>query len=252
MKFISSLGDGAGRDARVAILLLLSLAILTTVALLPPLAEPRAFKTFADGRAVLGIPHFYNVVSNLPLLAVGLWGLHVARRESAPWLFLFLAVSLTAIGSSYYHLAPETGRLVWDRLPMSMGFMALVCAVLAERVSEKAGLRLLVPLMLAGAASVLYWRWSALGGAEDIVPYAAVQYGAVAMVLVIALLFPSRHPRGGDLFVALGLYGAAKLAEMLDAPIYALGGIVSGHTAKHLLAALAVGWLARMLRLRRR
>ena len=58
----------------------------------------------------------------------------------------------------------------------------------------------------------------------------------------------SRYTHGAYIFGVLALYAAAKAAEALDAQIYALGGIVSGHTLKHLLA---VCWLPRMLQLRR-
>jgi hypothetical protein len=42
----------------------------------------------------------------------------------------------------------------------------------------------------------------------------------------------------------------AKLAEHFDNLLYALGGILSGHSLKHFLAALGAYWLLRMLRLR--
>jgi len=159
-------------------------------------------------------------------------------------------VALIAFGSTYYHLAPLDERLMWDRLPISLGFMALLAAVIAERISVKAGLRALAPLLAAGVASVLHWRWSGLAGAENILPYAIVQYGAIAAIVAIAALFPSRYTRGADVLVAVAIYAVAKLVEVLDAQIYALGHLVSGHTIKHLLAALAVWWLLRMLQLR--
>lgn len=245
-------------NMRLWIFALLGAALLAAAALLPPLPEPRVFRSLADQRAFFGIPNFFDVASNLPLLLVGAWGLHALRHarfadptQRWPWAAAFFMVALTGPGSTYYHLAPDDARLMWDRLPISLGFMALVSAVVAERVSVKAGLRLLVPLMLAGAASVLYWRWSLLRGTEDIVPYAAVQYGAMLAVALAVLLFPARYTRGADLLVALGIYALAKGAEVLDRQIYALGEIVSGHTLKHLLAALAAGWLVRMLYRRR-
>jgi hypothetical protein len=245
---------------RLWVFILLGAALLAAAALLPPLAEPRVFRSLADQRGFFGIPNFFDVVSNAPFLLVGAWGLYFLARDARafsdpaerwPYAAFFLSVALTAPGSAYYHLAPDDARLMWDRLPISLGFMALVSAVVVERISVKAGLRLLVPLLLAGAGSVLYWRWSLLRGAEDIVPYAAVQYGAMAAVALAVLLFPARYTRGADLLVALGFYVLAKLAEVLDRQIYALGELVSGHTLKHLLAALAVGWLVRMLYLRR-
>jgi len=33
------------------------------------------------------------------------------------WLFL-IGLLLTAFGSSFYHLAPNNARLIWDRLPI--------------------------------------------------------------------------------------------------------------------------------------
>jgi len=51
---------------------------------------------------------------------------------------------------------------------------------------------------------------------------------------------------------AIGLYAVAKACEMLDRPIFeALGGAVSGHTIKHLLAGGAAAALLVMAARRR-
>jgi hypothetical protein len=134
---------------------------------------------------------------------------------------------------------------VWDRLPIAIAFMALLSAVISERVNAKAGMALLFPLVVLGAASVLYWA-----AFDDLRLYGLVQYGAIAAIVALCAAFPSRYTRGADLFVAVAIYAAAKGAEALDARIYALGGLVSGHTLKHLIAALAVWWVLRMLQLR--
>ena len=227
--------------------------------------QDQAYHLFADRRAFLGIDNAADTLSGIAFLVAGalgllfLWreraaggcGRFAAQEEMRPYWILFCAVALTAFGSAYYHLAPNNARLVWDRLPMSLAFMALLSATIADRVSIKAGLRLLVPLLLAGAGSVIYWRWSGLRGAENLLPYVVVQYGSIAAVLAIVILFRSRYTHGAYIFGVLALYAAAKAAEALDAQIYSLGGIVSGHTLKHLLAAIAVCWLLRMLQLRR-
>jgi len=230
------------------------------IGLAPPIPEPAIFRRLADDRMLFGIANFWNVVSNAPFLLVGAWGLYVIARDrpgafaypEERWAYAacFLAVALIAFGSTYYHLAPLDERLMWDRLPISLGFMALLSAVIAERIGLKAGLTALAPLLVAGAASVLYWRWSGVRGAENILPYAIVQYGGIVAIVVIVALFPSRYTRGADVLVAVAIYAVAKLVEVLDAQIYALGHLVSGHTLKHLLAALAVWWLLRMLQLR--
>jgi hypothetical protein len=255
-----STAHGALRERRLWLLGLLALAVILAIALLPPFPDPRLFASLADQRTLFGIPNFFDVASNAAFLLVGTWGLYFVAShrgrafshpaEKWPYAFLFLSVALTGIGSAYYHLAPDDARLMWDRLPIALGFMALLSAVIAERIGVRLGLYMLWPLLFAGAASVLYWRWSLLNGAEDVLPYAAVQYGAIAALVIIALLYRSPYTRGADLLGVVALYGAAKAAEALDAQIYALGEILSGHTLKHLFAALAVWWLLRMLQLR--
>lgn len=230
--------------------------------LLPPLPEPQVFQGLADKRTLLGIPNFMNVVSNIPFLLVGIAGIALLRRHPAdrkifadaaeqwPYFVCFAAIALTGLGSCYYHLDIDPYGLFWDRLPMAIGFMSLLSAVIVERIDVRVGLRLLVPLIVLGAASVLYWQWSLRYAEENLLPYAIVQYGSIAAVLVMCAARPSRYTRGADTVIVIGIYALAKLAEMLDARIFALGEVVSGHTLKHLLAAFAAYWLLRMLRLR--
>jgi hypothetical protein len=250
--------NGASRDWRLWLLALLALGAVLAIVLLPRVPQPEQLMTLSDRRTILGVPNFFDVVSNAPFVAIGLWGLYVVASggrfsvpaERWPWAVVFLSVALTGLGSAYFHLAPDGARLMWDRLPIAVGFMALLAALVAERISVRAGVRLLSPLALAGAASVLYWRWSVLDGAEDVLPYAVVQYGGAAVILLLAALYRPRYSRSGDIFAAAAFYALAKAAELLDAQIYALGGFLSGHTLKHLLAALALWWLLRMLQLR--
>src|SRR5712692_7268164 len=178
-------------------------------------------------------------------------GAFLPSSERWTYFFFFVGVLLTAFGSAYYHLAPDNARLIYDRLPMAIGFMALLAAVISERVDAQLGTRLLAPLLVLGIASVLYWRWTALRGHDDLRLYGIVQFGSIAAIVLLASLWPSRFTRGRDVFVIAGLYGLAKLFEWLDKPIFALDNIVSGHTLKHLVAALGCYWVVRMLALRR-
>ncbi len=235
------------------------LVLLLAAALAPPFDQPEDFNHWADNRVLLGIPHFGDVVSNLGFLLVGILGLFAlgkgkacihSRSERLAWTLVFLGLLLTAVGSSYYHWEPTNARLTWDRLPMALGFMALLGAVIMERVNVKAGLALLPFLILAGWASVLYWYWSTLQGAGDIRPYLLVQVGALALIPLMLWFYPPTYTRGGDYLMALLLYALAMVTEQLDAQIYQWTGVVSGHTVKHLIAALAGYWLLRMLLLR--
>jgi hypothetical protein len=244
------------RRARLIIVIGLALSGALGPLLLIPLKQLPQYHQFADCRGAFGIPSLLNVASNLSFLLVGLLGLafllkkraktaFIARSERWPYLAFFWGIVLTGFGSSYYHWSPADGTLVWDRLPMTMAFMAVLAAVIGERIAAKAAKWLLIPLLIAGCASVIYWQKTG-----NLWPYAATQYCSVFLVIVIMLLFPSRYTRGADLFGVVGIYGIAKICEMLDAPIFAVAKLVSGHTLKHIFAALAACCVLEMIRKR--
>jgi hypothetical protein len=244
-------------------LLVLATVVAVASSLLPRIPQPQAYHSFADRRSLWGIPNFGDVISNAPFGVIGICGLLFLLRSSSdrlkscfldsrerwPYLLIFMGLLLTAFGSSYYHLSPNNARLVWDRLPMTIAFMAMVAAIITERISVRLGLWLLPVLLLVGFASVFEWYLSEIRGAGDLRFYAAVQtYSALALLL--ALVFPQRYTRGSDLAVVVGFYALAKILESVDKPIFAMGHMVSGHTLKHLAAAAAGYWILRMLQKR--
>jgi hypothetical protein len=246
---------------KLSVLCAIVAAAIAWIVLAPPLLQPQEYHGFADTRALLDVENGADTLSNLAFLLVGGLGLALLWRERAagesvrfaspqelaPYWVFFAGVALTSAGSAYYHLAPDDARLVWDRLPMTVAFMSLVAALVVERISVRAGNLLLVPLVILGIASVAYWRWSALAGVENLRPYLAVQFGSIAVVLAVALLYRSRYTHGGAIFAVAAAYGVAKVVESLDREIYALGHWVSGHTLKHLAAAAGVYLLLRSL-----
>lgn len=238
-------------------LLLAPAAVIAVITLaIPPIPQPLSYHNFADHRGWLGIPNFGDVASNIPFAIVGLWGLIVLyarkappfidRRERWAYLVMFGALVLTAVGSAYYHLDPNNARLVWDRVPIMIVFMALLTAVIVERVGVLTGLLLFPVLEIVGVASVLVWRAGELHGHGDLRFYAAVQVYAI-LILLLALLLPARYTRGSDFVVVVGFYALAKILEEADRQVFALGQVVSGHTLKHLAAAAAGYWILRML-----
>ncbi|MGA2346803.1 MAG: hypothetical protein ABSF93_12410 [Candidatus Sulfotelmatobacter sp.] len=246
--------------SKAPLLLLTPAVVLAIIALLlPPIPQPLAYHHFADQRSFLSIPNFGDVISNLPFALVGLCGLIFLRkprpekfsdpRERSLYLVMFAGLILTAFGSAYYHLAPGNARLVWDRIPIMMVFMALLAAVIAERVGVQAGLWLFPILEAGGIGSVLVWRAGELHGHGDLRFYAAVQVYAI-LVLLLLLLFPANYTRSSDFAVVVGFYVLAKILEESDRQVFALGHIVSGHTLKHLAAATAGYWILRMLQKR--
>lgn len=250
---------------RVLLLVLVSALALAGSLVVPRLAQEQWYHQFADDRTFLGIKNTWNVVSNLPFLAIGLWGLafmassrgrqigtwYVHPAERWPYFVFFLGLALTGVGSAYYHWTPNNDTLLWDRLPLAVAFMALFAAVIGERINLRAGIWLLGPLVLAGAGSVIYWQWSETQGHGDLRPYFFVQFFPLIALPLIFLLFPAKYTRTQDLIAALGLYVLAKALEALDTQIYSAGAIVSGHTLKHLVAGGSCYMVLHMIRWRR-
>jgi hypothetical protein len=227
--------------------LLGALAFLTLVAVFAPVLPASAWHIphYVDSRSWLGVPNAGDVLSNLAFLAMGVWGLERLRtRHDAPvgasWFFLGLI--LTCLGSGFYHLDPDMPqRLIADRLGMAVAFAGFLGIATSERISVRAAEAVLVLMMVAGPLTAWVAR-------DNLTPWAVVQYGGMALAVGLALT----KPRPGAIGVPLGgvivFYVLAKLFELGDATIFeATGHVVSGHTLKHLSAALAAWPVIRAL-----
>lgn len=237
------------------ILYFLALAAVVGAYLAPRIGQDPAYHLFADQRTLLGLPHFWNVISNAPFLFVGAYGVWVWRRarwehhhDRWAWLVVALSGFLIGIGSGYYHYSPDNQTLFWDRLPMTLGFMGVFSAVIAERVSARAGWLLLVPFLIWGVVSVEWWRETELAGAGDLRMYALVQFYPMLAIPLMLWLFPPRYTASHRIWQMIGWYVAAKILEAADVPVFhALGMQMSGHALKHVAAALALWMPLRML-----
>lgn len=200
---------------RRGLLVLAALGLAAAFYWVGPIPQPPAYHGFADQRSLLGIPHFWNVASNLPILLAGLAGLgavmaavssgnrgggRLARPgEALLWGLFFAGAAATALGSIYYHLAPDSPRLFWDRLPLGLAAACLPAALLLERAALGGRGRLALAAWVAlGPASVVVWRVSESMGAGDLRLYGIVQFGAMAGVALILLL--TRPPYSGSLY----------------------------------------------------
>ena len=250
-------------SGRLKIVVGAAVIVVVAVFLFPAIPQNEAYHNFADKRAPLGIPNFLNVASNVFFLLVGVSGIafvfrapsrgkvdFIDSREGWPYFAFFLGVAVTAFGSSWYHLNPNDTTLVWDRIPMAISFMALVAGAVAERINVKAGVWLLGPLVALGIASVIYWSATQSNGHGDLRPYAVTQFGGLVVLVLIIAFFPARYTRGSDFVIAFGFYVVAKIFEATDRVVFSFAHAVSGHTLKHIVAALSVYWILRMLRLR--
>lgn len=188
-------------------------------------------------------------MSNLPFVIVGAAGLallHTSNRLTflpelqGIYSLLFTGWVLTGFGSAWYHLQPDNASLVWDRLGITVAIAALFSIVVGEHISLRWGRRVILPLALAGVASVLYWAFSESRGVGDLRPYAFFQFLPMILIPVILLMYPSPFDRHRFFWWAIALYVVAKLFEHGDYAVYQLGELISGHALKHTVAAVAM------------
>jgi hypothetical protein len=223
--------------SRRLVLLAVVLGSLALVLSLGPQPQDTGYHRFADQRAVLGVPNFFDVASNIAFLLAGGAGVaFLARRPAgAAWLVFFIGVAAVSVGSAYYHADPNNVTLVWDRLPITIASMGLFAAILGDYLGERLGEILLAPVVLLGFLSVLYWHWF-----DDLRFYYWVQLAPLLTIPVAMALFRSRYTHQWVLLAAVAVYALAKIAEAFDGEILALTRhLVSGHTLKHLIAALS-------------
>lgn len=217
-----------------------------------PILQPAHYHELADGVTWLGLPNAANVLSNIGFALVGLWGLWrlaLAPHDPAitagwPGHILFLSgLVLVAAGSSFYHLAPDDHRILWDRLPIALASAGLLAGTRTETRGGD-GVLWAAALGVAAIASVVWSAGPISGG--DLRPYLLLQ----GLALILLPLWQAIHgsPRRDRLAVAaaIGFYGLARLAEVYDHQLFVLFGSIpglSGHTLKHVFATAAVGAL---------
>ena len=236
---------GTSRPAELALLLAVA-ALAALAALLPATGLPAGYHDFADQRTLLGLPHALDVLSNLPFAVMGAWGLWWLRRVPLDRLgtaqrglagLLFIGLIATAFCSSGYHLDLHEAGLCIDRVGMSLAFAGLLGLAAADRISARAGVALAALVAVAAPATALV-AW--LGG--NMTPWAVLQGGGLVLLAALALRRPQPRALGFSIIGVIAFYAVAKALELADAPVFALTQqLISGHSAKHLVAALA-GW----------
>ena len=232
-------------DKRLVLILGISIISVIILFFVDPIKQDSNYHLFADNRSIAYVTNFYNVVSNLPFVIIGYLGITLLRSAGLPpgvtdlktaHYFFFFGVFLTGFGSAYYHLQPDNATLLWDRLPITILFMAFFCIVIGECISVVCALRLLLPLLALGVLSVFYWHFTEQQGQGDLRPYILVQFLPIVLIPLILWLYDGNQKGCNYVWSVLGMYLLAKVAESMDADIYQQLGFISGHSIKHLLA----------------
>jgi len=251
--------------ARLGILVMICATAIIATLFVDPIAQDPAYHNFADRRSAFGITNFVDVFSNAGFLVAGLMGLVAVLKgrsgglfddeaDAIPYVVFFVGVVGVAIGSAYYHVIPTNERLFWDRLPMTVGFMGLTSALIADRIDKRAGLTIVLPvLVVLGILSLFYWQYTEELGRGDLRFYALVQFLPIVLMPVICGLFTQARYTGKAALVPIVLwYLVAKVLEHFDSQVFELlGRTVSGHSLKHLAAAMACFMVLRMLKRQR-
>ncbi len=234
---------------RVAWLIAIVLApLLYLLFLHAPIPQDKGYHFFADVRTCLGIQNFGNVASNLAFLLVGVIGAWWCYRNlkagaRLSWFIFFTGVALVFAGSGYYHATPNDDTLLWDRLPMTIAFMGLFAALVGEHLGAQFEKPVLILGLVIGIVSVFWWRHT-----DDLRIYVWVQGAPLLAIPFIIGMFPARYTHRLYLLYGLLFYALAKVAEYYDPETYALTSqLISGHSVKHLLAAMAPLCLVLML-----
>ncbi len=248
-------------NQRVSILIGTLVFGLMGIHFVTPIPQDPSYHAFADLRSCFGIPNFGDVVSNIGFALVGFWGLwHVLGRwrghifaeriDASPYIVFFAGVALVSVGSVYYHIDPNNAGLFWDRLPMTVAFMAFFNALIADRIHGGIAILWTMPVLIGlGVLSLVYWNVTEAQGEGDLRYYGLVQFYPIVALPLILWLFPKgRYTTGSHLLWVVFWYALAKLLEFFDYEVFALlGGLISGHTLKHIAAAVSAVVIVRML-----
>lgn len=232
----------------VMLIVLIAVVSIAAAFLYGPVPQDLGYHDFSDSLTLFHIPNFWNVVSNIPYLLVGLLALYylflqkliLLEQIKAAYIIFFIGISLVALGSGYYHIWPQNQTLVWDRLPMTIAFMALYSIIVSEFVSVRLGKILLLPLLILGVSSIVYWHITEQMGQGDLRFYAVVQFFPMLTIPVILLFFSSRFSHVSGYWLLLLSYLAAKVFEHYDYQIHSLLSFMSGHSIKHIISAVGV------------
>ncbi|MEH6468866.1 MAG: ceramidase domain-containing protein [Porticoccus sp.] len=246
---------------KIKLIIIFSIILIGVVfVFIEPIPQPQSYYKFSDNNNYFGINNFWNVISNTPFLLVGLFGLILDKNKKLThdnylitpvYSIFFLGIFLTSFGSSWFHLNPSNETLVWDRLPMTIGFMALTTGLLSEYLKRELQQYLLYPLLLIGFTSVIYWHFTEQAGRGDLRLYALVQFLPLLVIPAVVVTHKPRYTCSWDLIWVFIFYILAKVTEHFDHAIHQLLGGVSGHSIKHLLAAAAAYMVLRMLQRRK-
>jgi len=224
----------------------LSLSCLAALFFMERVPQDIEYHLFVDNEVLLNISNFHNVISNLPFLIVAILGFsfliknghYFTKEEGAMSWTLVSGIALIGFGSAFYHYNPSNFSLIWDRIPMTIVFASLFSLILYDLIEPTVGWKVFAVFLPFGIMSVVYWWISESLGFGDLRPYIFVQFFPM-MAIPLMLILTKNKSNLRPLILMTLFYFLAKYFEQNDSLFMDLISY-SGHSLKHLCAALAV------------
>lgn len=228
------------KKSQITLLCVISAVAVLACFCIKPIYQDQAYHQFADRTTWFSVPNFWNVMSNLPFVIIGILGLKQISNFSEfdlkpSYVWFFTGIFLTGFGSGYYHFNPNDTTLVWDRLPMTISFMSFLSVIIGEFIGEKSGRKSLYPSLAVGLLSIICWSLTG-----DLRMYALIQFLPILLILAILFLSKKEQAYKKYFWLIIVAYASAKFLESYDLAVYSVTyRTISGHSLKHIAAACA-------------
>ncbi len=241
------------RRSTMAMVLAMALAGAALLVAWGPVNLVPHMHEFAGSDTRWSIPAALLVLSHLPLLPIGMWGLWRVSRLPAHeplkllWGTFFVCQMLATVGGQVYHWAPSNATFIWDQVPKSAACALFALAFLGERIDRRFGSPVAVLCgVMASLLGCIWWLYSLhVWGAGDLRPLFWLELSPLALVAAGAWTLK------GDLLLSRAdwlrsqfSFAVAQTVDWADVWIYeTTQGWISGHAVRHLALAACVGWV---------
>ncbi len=229
------------KKSQLNVLYAISILAVVAVFFIKPIPQSQEYHLFVDNLTFFSISNFWNVISNIPFVIIGSFGLqkvlNLPRQNPLKVCFVwfFIGIILTGFGSAFYHYNPNDDTLVWDRLPMTISFMSFLSIIIGEFINLEVAKKTLYPFLIIGLASILYWVIFL-----DLRMYVLVQFLPITLIPIVLFLSNNNLKLKKYFWFILVAYIAAKFLESYDSIVYSItNNLISGHSLKHFAAAIA-------------
>lgn len=226
---------------QLLVLSTLILVAIVAVFFVEPIPQDQEYHNFADKRTCFFVPNFWNVLSNLPFVILGIIGFFKIQKNlknyelKSNYFWFYIGIFLTGFGSAYYHYNPNDSTLIWDRLPMTISFMSFFSLIIGEFINLSIGRKLLYPFLMIGFASINYWVIQ-----NDLRFYILIQFLPIFLIPIIVVMSKHNALFKKYFYGIILVYFIAKILENKDYLVFEFTKLtISGHTLKHIAAAIA-------------